>query len=1096
MATWTDTRHALTSARAYHGCEALGGLLYLIGGRNSGGATISTIEAYDPVADSFTTKTPLAQARQLFLTGQLAGKIYTLNGNNGTASVATPQVFDPVANTCSALTSLPSPQASDWLIGCGTMDGLLYLTGGGVGSGAVESNIYSFNGTAWSSTLGINPLATSREAAPMIALNHKLYMVGGVYSSAAYNNLTRWDPINHWVQMNNTPFALRDGCLVVSNGVMYHLGGMDASNNVTANVYRYNEALDSWALDSTMLHAVHGAAAGVDANGNIYVFGGWATSGGSPVAYTQYYPIGVPSAPTATAASSPTYSGFTANCNAVSGATGYILDVATDAGFTSFVSGYNGLDIGNVTSYGVTGLSVGTYYYRFRAYNSFGAGSNSNAITAVTLPAVPTLSSPPNGATGIPTTTTLAWNASAGADSYNYQVAEDAGFSTIVATGNTASTNAGVVGLSGNSTYFWRINAQNTVGASAWSSVWDFTTPIPPPSFTNISSDRVGLPILIGVHGSSEKMDVTPFLDASKDITLTQERERDAFQRSFSDLKLYLSNLNGNFYDYFLGQPAGTMWDVDVIIDEVSDRGLSVRNIFSGVIGASVGAYKADTIKFTIDDEKAQLQGYTLDKLFWKVASTTGAALPLVKYVRSRIASAINHATVNDVLTTLIGQTTFSGIVRGIDAGIYAARPMDAFVMLAAVDNVRPRGTFIDNHNVPPSMSLDPSTTVQQVLNAMALYYNAQFYIEPATKVLTMAPRAGILNDLEIDITDRLITQGMALSVSDTVSKDYLSMNVKLDAPTIDAGQTSVNNGSGVDYSFPLTDLIVTFYKDIGGAEIESSPSSPMTINGVPAYITLRIQQPIETVNNVNYANFWEASQIEGIRIYAGMRDEVNSWILIGDVPMIADGFPVFHGYKVGSGDGAYYNWEFFLALGDNAPKPDIPPSGTISVLDSDGNYWSNYLILRDDDLLKAAPMLMPSGSKLIAQYAEGEGWTISDQSTSALEQNAVGMDITPQLTFVKWDGSAINSLEPLWEFFGGEVKDSSAILQMLQQFQDLMVTKRKITLSLKGLNYLLGDSVVINKDVGVNGLIGKWWIRSAVQHVMKQETEVEIVQV
>jgi hypothetical protein len=61
---------------------------------------------------------------------------------------------------------------------------------------------------------------------------------------------------------------------------------------------------------------------------------------------------------------------FTANWTAVSRANGYYLDVATDSGFSSFVAGYNNLDVSNVTTYPVTGLTDGTYYYyRVRAYN-------------------------------------------------------------------------------------------------------------------------------------------------------------------------------------------------------------------------------------------------------------------------------------------------------------------------------------------------------------------------------------------------------------------------------------------------------------------------------------------------------------------------------------------------------------------------------------------------------------------------------------------------------------------------------------------------------------------------------------------------------
>ena len=70
-----------------------------------------------------------------------------------------------------------------------------------------------------------------------------------------------------------------------------------------------------------------------------------------------------------------------ANWLASSFADGYYLDVATDSLFTSFVSGYENLDVGDVLSYSVTGLSGETdYYYRLRAYNDVGTSDNSNTI--------------------------------------------------------------------------------------------------------------------------------------------------------------------------------------------------------------------------------------------------------------------------------------------------------------------------------------------------------------------------------------------------------------------------------------------------------------------------------------------------------------------------------------------------------------------------------------------------------------------------------------------------------------------------------------------------------------------------------------------
>jgi hypothetical protein len=94
----------------------------------------------------------------------------------------------------------------------------------------------------------------------------------------------------------------------------------------------------------------------------------------------------VPDPPVATPATSVNTTSFNANWNTSATATGYRLDVATDAGFTNFVAGYNNLDVGNVITYPVTGLSPGTtYHYRLRGVNSDGPSLNSNIIDVLTL---------------------------------------------------------------------------------------------------------------------------------------------------------------------------------------------------------------------------------------------------------------------------------------------------------------------------------------------------------------------------------------------------------------------------------------------------------------------------------------------------------------------------------------------------------------------------------------------------------------------------------------------------------------------------------------------------------------------------------------
>jgi hypothetical protein len=97
-----------------------------------------------------------------------------------------------------------------------------------------------------------------------------------------------------------------------------------------------------------------------------------------------------PAAPATTAATTVTASDFTANWTApTNGADGYLLYVATDISFTNVVPGYNGLTVGAVTSYAVTGLTAATnYYYRVVAVGS-ACNSGFSATRAVTTSCLP-----------------------------------------------------------------------------------------------------------------------------------------------------------------------------------------------------------------------------------------------------------------------------------------------------------------------------------------------------------------------------------------------------------------------------------------------------------------------------------------------------------------------------------------------------------------------------------------------------------------------------------------------------------------------------------------------------------------------------------
>ena len=165
--------------------------------------------------------------------------------------------------------------------------------------------------------------------------------------------------------------------------------------------------------------------------------------------------------------------------NRVSTADNYRLQVAEDAAFSNII-----YDNSNLTSISqqVGQLKNATkYFWRVNARNSSGTSSWSsvwNFTTAAqqTIPSAPVLSSPANGAAGVPLDPVLSWNNISTADFYRLQVAEDSTFNNIVFDSTAITSNSQKVNaLVHDTKYFWRVNAGNSSGTSSWSSVWNFT---------------------------------------------------------------------------------------------------------------------------------------------------------------------------------------------------------------------------------------------------------------------------------------------------------------------------------------------------------------------------------------------------------------------------------------------------------------------------------------------------------------------------------------------------------------------------------------------------------------------------------------------
>src|SRR6478672_10512963 len=184
-------------------------------------------------------------------------------------------------------------------------------------------------------------------------------------------------------------------------------------------------------------------------------------------------PATIPSPPVAHAATYIASNSLTANWSSSSFATGYGLDVSTNSSFSTYVPGYQNLNVGNVTSRSVTGLNASTtYHYRARASNAAGTSGNSNVVNVTTLS--PT--GPPVAITN-PATLIASFSAtlSGSVDPhgltttvyFQYGTTTSYGHTTLnqIKTGNTyQSVSANLSGLTASTTYHFRLVATNSAG--------------------------------------------------------------------------------------------------------------------------------------------------------------------------------------------------------------------------------------------------------------------------------------------------------------------------------------------------------------------------------------------------------------------------------------------------------------------------------------------------------------------------------------------------------------------------------------------------------------------------------------------------------
>jgi N-acetylneuraminic acid mutarotase len=334
--TWTNcggTCASMPTARYVLAVGVVNNKIYAIGGCSNVGcspSTLSTVEEYDPAANTWTTKTSMLTARQGFAVGVVNNKVYAIGGWSGGYLTTVEEGTFSGSGSFPAWNNPPTANAgadrsatvgvSESFTGSGSDqegDSLSYAWDFNYQNGefTIDSTLqnptytYTATGTytvvlrvtdskgAWnqdSLTVWVGLWATkanmptARGYLSVGVVNNKVYAIGG---HGCLTTVEEYDPsTNTWT--TKTSMQTGRGYLavgVVSNKI-YAVGGQcydGSSTNVLAAVEEYDPTTNQWATKASVPTTRSGLAVGV-VNNKIYVIGGW--NGGAFATVEEYDP--------------------------------------------------------------------------------------------------------------------------------------------------------------------------------------------------------------------------------------------------------------------------------------------------------------------------------------------------------------------------------------------------------------------------------------------------------------------------------------------------------------------------------------------------------------------------------------------------------------------------------------------------------------------------------------------------------------------------------------------------------------------------------------------------------------------------------------
>ena len=216
--------------------------IYVVGGCLNSDCRINTtnlLESYDPGMDSWSTLASMPTNRVGHAVAALDGKLFVVGGVHACLpclpQLQTFEIYDPVSNTWEDTTSktpMPTGRENAQAI---AIDGKLYVVGGLVrdpGNAFIFSvtdllEVYDPATNSWATKA---PMPTPRENTSLGVIGGKLHVVGGAQIGVALNTHEVYDPAtNTWSTLEPMPTARTNAMASVIDDRLYVAGGDNLS---------------------------------------------------------------------------------------------------------------------------------------------------------------------------------------------------------------------------------------------------------------------------------------------------------------------------------------------------------------------------------------------------------------------------------------------------------------------------------------------------------------------------------------------------------------------------------------------------------------------------------------------------------------------------------------------------------------------------------------------------------------------------------------------------------------------------------------------------------------------------------------------------